>query len=131
MVGSLKLLPGINSVSKEQWQAVATHPHVESKIESGDLEVVSMKEADQEGFDATQVHSLDEFKNQKALKIIEGTYDINLLKTWGAQEKRGQIKQACNDQIARIENHTVHSQGTDAHGGGATFTSEKQTGTKG
>ncbi len=92
-IGDLKLLPGVNEVTKEQVEMLHNHFICKAQIEAGDLEIL-VKESPEQG--------LGGFKNPEAVKLVGETIDKALLEGWKESEKRPQVLKAITDQLAKI-----------------------------
>lgn len=96
-VSDYQFMPGVNSVSKEEWEKIKAHPHVQHLIEDDKMKVLSEKDSSKEG-----EHTLAEFDVKKATKVIEQTFDLELLSTWDSDEKRKPLRLAITNQMKKI-----------------------------
>ena len=109
IVGEVKLMPGVNQISKNEWNHVKGHPHVMHRLDDELLKVI-----DQEDAADGEVHSIKEFQPKQAEKIIKQTFDEKLLNDWLADEKRGSVKAAISAQLKFVsvgaKNNTEETQ---------------------
>lgn len=97
LVNDYQFMPGVNSVSKKDWEKIKVHPHVKHLLEEEKMKVISEKDTAEEG-----EHSLAEFDAKKSSKVIEGTFDLELLNAWDSDEKRKPVRLAISNQIKKI-----------------------------
>lgn len=87
--GKVSLPPGVSEVFEKDWEDVASHPIVASWL---DLEQVEIEKGDLTNITTIKPAS-------KALKVVESTFDVTKLKTWGKKEKRPAVLAAIEEQI--------------------------------
>lgn len=92
-VGSVTLNIGANEVSDEDWEQVNTHPIVRDWIKSGKVEI---EKGDLE--DITKITPMD-----KAIEVIESTFDKAKLEKWLKDAERKGVKEAIEKQIEYLE----------------------------
>jgi len=90
---TVRLIPGTNSVSAEQWEAIKDRPPVLKLIAKGELVVIKAT-VNQAG--------LGEMKEPEAIAIINKTFDTELLKMWAKEEERGKVLDAIGSQMKLI-----------------------------
>jgi len=119
LVGDFKFMPGVNSVSKQDWEKIKDHPHVKFKLENDDLKIISDKESGDEQESAAAgvpaaMHSLMEFSPKDALRIVDSTFDVDLLKSWEQDEKRKVVRVAIVAQVKKIMGSAFQSSDPEA-----------------
>jgi|GEM_PF-2879017 len=102
------ILEGINSVPIAIVRAIQSHPAsaavLEYKVTIGSIEILNIDYADVEGVSADTASSVH-YTPVKAIKIINGCFDLNALKTWRLREvgpTRKEVLKAIDRRIAMI-----------------------------
>ena len=86
-VGGIRLLPGINTVSDEQWSVAKANPVVARKIERGDIVEVEAKKST---------------GAQDVVAEVKETFDMATLREY-AKDSRKTVAEAAEKQIAKID----------------------------
>jgi hypothetical protein len=97
IIDEVTFMPGVNNVTTAMWAKIKNHPHVKPRLNDGLLEIISEAETE-DGFT-----SLSGYKLGEAKKLVEGTFEVSLLKTWKAEEKRKDVKGYIVAQLKKIE----------------------------
>jgi hypothetical protein len=84
-VRDITFLPGVNEVSDADWALLVKHPHVQSLLEEGDLEVVKHVKGE------NTLKALDE---GQALDMVEKTFGVETLKKWMNEDSRKIVTRA-------------------------------------
>ena len=92
-VGPVTLNIGANEVPEEDWEQVKTHPIVKGWIKDGNVEV---EKGDLD--DITKIVPVD-----KAVEVIESTFDKEQLLEWKEQAERKTTADAIDDQLEYLE----------------------------
>lgn len=87
----LTLKPGNNEVEESRWEKAEQHPHVISKIEDGEIEIVK-----------TNIDSIKDLAPQKAIDVVKNTFDYKLLKKWSMEETRNKVKVEIDNQTRKL-----------------------------
>jgi len=92
-VGNVSLNIGPNEVEEEDWEKVKTHPIVKGWVKEGKVEV-------QKGNleDITEIVPVE-----KAVEVIESTFDKEKLLEWQEQAERKTTKDAIKEQLEYLE----------------------------
>jgi hypothetical protein len=98
--GSIKLVPGINDVTAQNWKRVSGLPAVKRLLESSELFVALDKEDTENSFALSAADVRD------AVVIVKKTWDLVLLEEWRAGETRPGVVKEINKQITLIEEKT-------------------------
>lgn len=93
---AVKLFPGWNEVDVGIWERAKTNPIVQHWIKEKILVV--------EGDAKTPADAIGDLDNAEAVALVKDTTRVDLLRSWQAQEQRGDVLQAILDQIELIEN---------------------------
>ena len=103
IVGEQRFMPGVNSITKDEWDKIKDHPHVKHLLEAEKMQVLSDREvAGVEEGESAPLHSLKEFEQKDALKVIDQTFDVDLLKSWEMDEKRKPVRIAIIAKVKKI-----------------------------
>ena len=94
--GVVKLLPGHNEVNTEVWNAIKSN----CNIDNVGLEEVVIATAGK----GDNVVEFVKMRADKKLEIIVDTFDIHTLKKWYDDEKEGNIRNAIDKQMKKLEN---------------------------
>ncbi len=112
------LKPGVNpNINDEDWEKVAKNPVVNKKIENDIIVAMTSKlktakkaedkkqvqESIQKELDNGASNDLAEYSAKEAIKLIEETYDVEMLKNWKYEEKRGKVVKSIEEQLSLIE----------------------------
>lgn len=92
---TLRLIPGMNEVKKDDWDKVSKHPLVKIHLEEDDLIVHD----DLGGEEGSEVDGISTLAVKKATKIIKATFDTELLAKWRGEETRSTILTAIDKQV--------------------------------
>jgi len=107
IVKTLFLLPGHNEIDDADWEGIKGQ--LLDKIKDGTIipiEVETKKSIEVNGKEKTKkitTTKFSEFPANKALEIVEDTFDINVLKKWKAKESRDEIRAAIAQQIELVK----------------------------
>ena len=97
VVEDFSFMPGVNSLTKVQWDKLKKHEHVKYRLDNDLMKVISDDASEAEGG-----HSLAKFDIVKSTKLIEETYDLDLLNAWQEDEKRKNVKAVVTAQLKKI-----------------------------
>lgn len=89
----IDLQPGINPVEAHLWTEALKVKAVRGLVEGGSLKELG----------PTKDGSLSELKQPEAIKIINDTYALKLLKAWFVEETRAPIRAAIQKRLEEIE----------------------------
>lgn len=92
------LLPGVNAVSAETWEAAAQTPSVKRLVDADYLSVIPAAKSP-----AAATENKLPASDKEALKLVADTVDKALLESWLASEKRGAVKKALSAQLDKIK----------------------------
>lgn len=102
------ILEGINSVPIAVVRAIQSHPAsaavLEYKVMMGSIEILDVDYRDIEGVSSDAASSVH-YTPMKAIKIVNGCFDLNALKTWRLREfaaTRKEVLKAIDRRIAMI-----------------------------
>lgn len=102
------ILEGINSVPIAVVRAIQSHPAsaavLEYKVMMGSIEILDVDYADIEGVSSDAASSVH-YTPIKAIKIVNGCFDLNALKIWRLREvapTRKEVLKAIDRRIAMI-----------------------------
>lgn len=104
-VDGVRFVPGLNKLSRGQWDSIKNHPLLPKRFEKGHLEWVKGRSPDDynespvEEVEADASGELSAFKAPEAIELIESTYDLELLKSWQESEARKGVSSAIEKQI--------------------------------
>ena len=112
IMGDLRLMPGVNKIRSEQFDAWKDHPRVKKMLDAGDIKLrdyrgkqpapdVSSNVADVLSFDEAKL-SLHQMTVAEAKSVIENTFDVELLKEMMENDDRQVIIKAIKKQIKRL-----------------------------
>jgi hypothetical protein len=90
--GWVTLLPGVNRIAKEDWEAFIRNPARRHQLAEGELEVVEEEE----------LLTLKAKSPKDAIALVKNTVRKDLLETWFADENRKTILEAIEKQLAAI-----------------------------
>lgn len=101
----LKLIPGVQTVSMNEWTKVKEHKRVKAALEEGTLKVeMAQRKA---GGDAQPLpdvpKTLKGMSPKDAKHFVTGIMDEALLKKYRSTEERKDVKKAINDQLAKLK----------------------------
>ncbi|QMV49873.1 MAG: hypothetical protein [Mu-like cryoconite phage AB09] len=102
IVEGITFMPGVNSVPKQAWDRINSHPGIDMRIKEGVMHIHS-KDDVKDGDSDMPHHSLKEFSLSDAKKLVENTNDTSLLKAWSGDEKRSAVKAHLTTQLKKIE----------------------------
>lgn len=112
------LKPGVNAhIDDDDWEKVAKNPIVKQKIEDEVIvpmpsKLKSTKKAEdkkkveediQNELEDGASQDLAEYAVKDAIKLVQETFDVEVLKTWKYEEKRGKVTKAIEEQLDQIE----------------------------
>ncbi len=84
-----KLLPGVNIVDAELWEAAKKQKMTELHIKEGHLVELGSKE-------------LQAQPEKTAVKLVKETVDTAALETWASKDKRSSVKKAIKEQLEKV-----------------------------
>lgn len=93
--GTINLMPGVNEIALAEWDKVKSHPVVAFWLKEGEIEVVSDPKKPLPPF--------GEIPMAEALALVNETFRVDLLNEWRANEKRGGVLAAIEEQLKIIE----------------------------
>lgn len=96
--GDLKLMPGLNEVDPDAWDAVKDLPAFAALLDDGTIEVLESKGGKQ--LKPKDIANIDE---KKALELVSDTVDKKLLKEMQKYEKRAAVLEAIDEQLVLID----------------------------
>ena len=112
---NLVLLPGYNEVSEEDWNKARNHAQIADYIKRGFFEEVGevkelpqteeeKKNGKKNGKKKSKIKEipLGKLKAEKALEVVNDTYQIETLEKWRKVESRDEIRAAIANQIEAI-----------------------------
>jgi hypothetical protein len=103
----IKLIPGLNTIKDEVWADISKYPDVAQAIEDGDLEIIENKSeaSGKKGAPAASdtIESLEKYDQKKAISIIGGQMEADILVSWKRKEKRPMVLKAIKDQLAKVK----------------------------
>lgn len=98
------LKPGINEISKESFDMMKADKIIQSKFESGELELVSNEKETKSGEKVDGVDALLRMNDKKAARIAGETVDMDLLSAWSEWESRKDVLKILRAQMKKISN---------------------------
>ncbi|NQY74608.1 MAG: hypothetical protein HRT90_07580 [Candidatus Margulisbacteria bacterium] len=116
---TIVLKPGVNpNIDEKDWKRIEKNPIIQKKIEAGIIipmpsKLSSVKKAEekkkvqediQNEIERGAAQDLAEYQAKEAVKIVKATYDVEVLKTWKYEEKRGTVLKTIEEQIEKILN---------------------------
>lgn len=118
--GDFRVIPGVNEVRQEIWDAVKDNPGVKQRIEDKWITFVgappaSAKPKDPEGMPdgqddgdgdgedgGSEGYSLKDYNAAEAIDIVKEMLDLETLKKWEAEEERKTVLAAIAGQIELV-----------------------------
>lgn len=94
----LQLKPGLNPVDAEKWERALKNQTVQALVKSKILVVDKTR---------TQNGNISELAITKAVKLVMGTYDKDILEGWALAEERAPVLQAIEKQLDLLENKRI------------------------
>lgn len=91
--GFTTLLPGLNTIDKEQWEAFIANPARRHQLAEGELEVVEEDE----------LTTLKEKSVKDAIALVKSTVRKEMLESWVESENRKQVLDAIEKQLEAIQ----------------------------
>lgn len=103
--------PGINThIITKQWNKLQSHPGIQQYLKWNAIEIIDQVQqipVFDPNQQASQLANLSTFSVKDAQKIIEETYDVNLLNTWLTTETRIPVTNSINQRITNIQQGKV------------------------
>lgn len=94
-----KILPGVNEIDDSIWAKVKDHHVVKHYVKDESLIVIERPAKDnKKSREGLAMYELD-----KAIKIVEKTFDHKLLEKWKSKESRQGVLSAMEAQFKKIE----------------------------
>lgn len=110
--GDFRVMPGVNLVRPEIWEAVKNHPGVVQRLKKGDLVVMNQPPVSVEappvapkpevpgGADQqAENYDLKDYSFTDAMDIVKETLDLEVLKDWETKEDRKTVLAVIKSQI--------------------------------
>lgn len=103
IVGSLQLIPGVNEITEEQWEAIKNHPLLPALFKNDSFEWVDGMSPEDKVEAKKPEEVLTGLKDGKAVKVVKETLKKPLLESWKENEKRPEVIQAIDGQINKLK----------------------------
>jgi hypothetical protein len=102
---ALVLIPGINEVDEEQiaWIEGQNNSVWQYYFETGTLEYIELEKETGEKTSEISFDDLGELRAKDAIKLVEGTHNLNALQAWQMKETRKGVGEAIMDKIAKLK----------------------------
>ena len=100
--GSVRFMPGINEISRKEWEKVKDAPKV-NRLLSDEILVLVVK-------DDPKIESesgILDLKPQEASVVIKRTFSLETLEDWKSKDNRKAVITALDRQIKHVNDHAV------------------------
>ncbi|MCT6926160.1 hypothetical protein [Metasolibacillus sp.] len=96
IANDVKVIPGANTLTEDEFAAFVQHPIVEWLIDNGEIIIP-------EGQAEDNATSLKELNADDAIKLVKDTFSIEFLEQFKVDEDRKTVLAAIDAQIAEIQ----------------------------
>lgn len=115
------LRPGWNEFPSHIWEQNKDHPGIKRMIDEGKIEIMSEKIQVKEGKklvtkiigQTDEEVSLKHFTETRAIAIVKGTLNRDILERWLDEETRHKVKRALKKQVEPLINKTSDDEDSD------------------
>jgi len=103
----IHLLPGYNEVDDSEWEQIKNN--CKPRLEDNNLVLLTKKEGDKEII--VSFSDIAKDNPDKAVEIVNQTYNISLLEKWKSETSRDELRSAIFNQIDAIKNYKSTGKG--------------------
>lgn len=99
------LVPGVNRISKEDWEEFSKHPDIKEMISNEDGKIQVVKEAKEippENKDEDVHPDLAKMSVKEAVKVVEQCLNKELLNEWKSHEGRKAVLNVIEKQLDKL-----------------------------
>jgi hypothetical protein len=116
------LVPGVNTIEQKEWDRLKVHPVIKQMLAHKEangtltLEVVKDDESAATGSApaADISKELKDLSSKEAKEVIDGSIDLEQLKSWVESETRAPVKKAIEARIVEVEKQIAEATKDDA-----------------
>lgn len=100
--GSVRFMPGVNDISRKDWEKVKDLPKVKELMQEEVISLV-LKEEPEAGGES----GILDLKPQEAAAVIKKTFDLEVLEDWKSKDSRKAVLKSLDHQIKYVDDQGV------------------------